>query len=318
MEEIKINGFKKREIEGICIKINCDLVKYSFLSTGAHNESWVIECKDRKYLLKTGDNPDKLEGEFNFLKRLKKNLAPEAIFFDKGNKVGKKAFLIEEFLIGKNPSKKPSDKFVNAMANWYKRLHKVKSRRIESDERKRIHSLKHWASEGFEKYKKLDPLKDNTINERIGKFFSEVLEICKKNDVLFKSRKNFSLTQNDPSLDNIFIEGNKIRLIDWEFAGFGLYERDLLNFFDRFPLSRKQMSLFLKSYGLKEKGIVKKRLKILSLILLSNDLRYLIDRMNNIREGKIGRKQRSSRIISLNRKLKKILIEGEKSFKHGI
>ena len=126
--------------------------------------------------------------------------------------------------------------------------------------------------------------------------------------------KKFSLNQNDPSEENIFIKDGEIRLIDWEFSGYGLYERDLILFLERYKLSKKQEALFFKYYG-KNKSELIKRLKILSVILSCGDISYLLNRLNMISQGKISKNKQSSNKGPLVEKIKKILKQSNKNLK---
>jgi thiamine kinase-like enzyme len=304
----------KKQIETLCKKLKCNLDSYSYLASGNHNDIYLIKGSHKNYIIKIGEDSNRLFTEFKTIKNLKKSLGPKVYLFDKSKTILPKAFFVQEFLVGRHPSKKVGDIFVIAMAKWYKRLHSIKSAKIDPKERKIFSSLTYWSNRYVEKYEKNKKQVNKNLIKEINNFFGEINEICKKYNSLFKSRKNFSLNQNDPSEDNIFIADEKIKIIDWEFSGYGLYERDLILFLERYKLSKKQESLFFKYYG-KNKSELIKRLKILSIILSCEDINYLLDRLSMISKGKISKRKQSSKKRPLVEKLKKILNQSNKNLR---
>ena len=47
----------KKQVEQICKKLDEDLVKFSFLASGDHNDNYVIQTTEKKYVLRIENNP---------------------------------------------------------------------------------------------------------------------------------------------------------------------------------------------------------------------------------------------------------------------
>ena len=119
----------------------------------------------------------------------------------------------------------------------------------------------------------------NVLN--IKKFFEILKEICRENDSILK-RKIFNFVHCDPSKENIFILKDKsVKLIDWDFAGYHIFERDLALFIECYNLNEKQELLFLKAYGIKSDNNFMKKLNILKLILYAGDIAWLLSERKN-------------------------------------
>jgi len=291
----------------ICKKLKFDLLKYSYLASGSHNECYLLNTKQGDYVLKIENNPGYAKKEYDVLQKLPKGIAPQVYLFDGTNKISSRAYLVLEYLTGKNPSKKVSDKFVRDMAKWYKKLHTIRSKKLPAKERKKIKSLYYWAKFHHDSYLKHKKYIPKNLQSELDKVFQATLIICKENDKLFAKDKSFSLLQNDPSPDNIFIYPNQIKLIDWEFAGYGLAERDISNFFS-YKLTDKQKQIFFNTYG----KIDSKRLKILSILLYLPGYDYLVNRMRLISQGKIKKTQQASSKKVLLDRFEKLIKEHNK------
>jgi thiamine kinase-like enzyme len=287
----------KSQAEKICRLLKKDYVGYKYLAAGSHNQIYLLKTKNRDFVLKVGNNKTQLEREYNILKKLKKSIGPEVYLFDKSSGI-----IVMELIEGKHPSKKASSEFIKKMAQWYRKLHSIKSAKIEPEERRLFNSLVFWHTRT-----------KNNSNE-ITNLFSQTEPLFKKHEKLFADRKSFVLNQNDPSNDNIFIKGDKLKVIDWEFAGFGLFERDILTFFSQYHLSDKQKELFLNQYGYPKTKIARDKLNILSIILLLANVVYLANRIEKIKNGEISKKQQSSnaseltvQLDGLTKKIKKLI-----------
>jgi len=304
----------KLQMERICDKLGCNLISYSYLASGNHNDIYLIKSEKGNYVMKVGEDSKRLVDEFNTIKNLKKGLGQKVYFFDSSHKVLPKTFFIQEQLIGKHPTKKVNDNFVISIAKWYRTLHGITSTNIDPKEKKIFHSLSYWANYQINKSEQdRENVSDNIIHE-INNFFKEIKELSEKHEALFKTRKKFSLNQNDPSEENIFITKNGIRVIDWEFSGYGLYERDLILFLERYKLSKKQEDLFFNYYG-KNKSDLTKKMNILSLILSCGDISYLLNRLSLLKQGKISKLKQSSKKQQLIRRLKDIIGQAKKKLK---
>lgn len=300
---------KLQQIIRICKKLGFDLISYSFLASGNHNECYLLKTKQADLVLKIENNPGYAKKEYLILRNLPKGLGPKVYLYDGSKKILPKAYQVLEFLTGKNPGKKVTDNFVRNMAKWFKKLHTIRSTNLPAKERKKIESLEYWAKFHYDAYliaKKYLPLK---LQQELEVVFMAVLKICQQNDKLFARRRSFHLVQNDPSVDNIFIYPQYIRVIDWEFAGYGLAERDIYNFFTSYILTDKQKNIFLQSYGYSKSNIANKRLQILSILLYLGGYDYLANRIKLIEQGKISSSQQSSTKKVLIVKFNKLIAE---------
>jgi len=70
-------------------------------------------------------------------------------------------------------------------------------------------------------------------------------------------------------------DGN-IKLIDWDFAGYHIFERDLILFSDIYNLNEGQERLFLKYYGIEPDAKFMKKFCILKLLLFAGDINWLL------------------------------------------
>ena len=116
------------------------------------------------------------------------------------------------------------------MAKEYKELHSITSSKTEGPDMKRIDSISHWSKEHFIEFKKQQIHLNKQEKDQLKFFYNQLLRVCEENDKIIK-RKVYNFVQCDPSKENIFIMQNgNIKLIDWDFAGYHIFERDLLLF----------------------------------------------------------------------------------------
>jgi thiamine kinase-like enzyme len=297
----------QKRVKQICEKLGTTLTKYSLLAAGGLNECYLITTPHGKYVLKIENNKGFSEREYKNLLLATEKLAPKIYLFDKSLKIIPKPYMVQEFLEGKHPKRKISDDFVIKMAYWFRRLHAMKSARIERDERKRIYSLSIWAKQAYNKLKKTKIAVNGDIQQKIESHFAKTLAICKENNHIFRQRKNFPLVHGDPWQKNIFIEKDGIRLIDWEFAGFVLGERDLIIFIRAYNLSKMQKELFLKTYDYPQTNMARKKLNVVADLLTCLDLCWLLERIESIKKEEVGsRQQQRTERESIN-KIREIL-----------
>jgi len=299
----------KKQIEQICKKLNEDLVGFSFLASGNHNDNYLIETTGNKYVLRIENNPQfkNLKKEYNLLKSLKSGLGPKVYFFDNSHKIIPTDYFVEEFIEGKYP-KTLNDKFIILMAEWLKKLHTQKKLGKKYSLLKAIKPY----FRNVNNYRSAIDIK--TIN-KIDLLFDKASDFSRKNDDIFGSSKKLCLLHNDLSRGNIIYDGKKIRLLDWEFSGYNFPERDLVYFMQSSKLNDKQRSLFLKTYGYSTTKAGKKRLLIISLLNTCGDIGYSVWRLSLVKQGKLNKKLKpeiSKRLnLDINR-LKKIIKNLEK------
>ncbi|MBU1644454.1 MAG: phosphotransferase [Nanoarchaeota archaeon] len=299
----------KRQVEQICKKLDEDLVKFSFLASGNHNDNYAIETTVKKYVLRIENNPQfkNLKKEYTLLKSLKSGLGPKVYFLDKSHKIISTDYFVEEFVDGKYP-KKLNDKFIILMAKWLKKLHQQKK---PCKKHSMLKAIKPYFR-NVNNHKNAIP--SDTLN-KIDSLFQRVTVFCKKNDGIFANRKEAFLLHGDLSRENIIYDGEKIILLDWEFSRFNFPEWDLVYFIQSLKLNPKQKKLFLKTYRYPTSKTGKNRLSIISLLNTSGDIGYSVWRLGLVQQGKLNKKLKpeiSERLnLDINR-LKKIIEDLER------
>jgi len=275
----------KKQIGQICKKLGEDFINFSFLGSGNHNDNYSIETKNQKYVLRIENNSQfkNLKKEFNLLKTLKAGLGPKVYFYDKSHNIIPADYFVEEFIEGKQP--KMNDKFIVLMAKWIKKLHAQKK-----DCKK--HSMIKAVKPYFRNVKNHShALPVNIVNE-INSVFGRVLVFCKKKDHIFRSRTKASLLHSDLSKGNIIYDGEKVKLIDWEFSTYNFPEWDLVYFMQSLKLNSKQKKLFLKTYGYPISKVSEKKLLIISLLNTCGDVGYSVWRLGLVKEGKLKKTEK--------------------------
>ncbi len=299
----------KKQVEQICKKLDEDLVKFSFLASGNHNDNYAIQTKRKKYVLRIENNPQfkNLKKEYNLLKSLKSGLGPKVYFLDKSHKIIPHDYFIEEFVEGKHP-KKLNDKFIILMAKWLKKLHQQKK---PCKKHSMLRAIKPYFR-NVNNHRNAIPLE---ISNNIDSLFQRVTVFCKKNDEIFADRKEACLLHSDLSRENIIYDGKNIRLLDWEFSRYNFPEWDFVYFIQSLRLSPKQKELFLKTYEYPTSKIGKNRLLIISLLNTCGDIGYSVWRLGLVKQGKLNKKLKpeiSKRLnLDINR-LKKIIEDLER------
>lgn len=260
----------------------------SLIGKGGFSDCYLLDTDEGKLVLKIRRDMkiERLAREYRLLSQkvlLKYNLAPKVYKFDKTCKSFRFPYLLEECVIGKHPEKVDIE-FIKSMAKWYKQLHIIKNKKLEIVEVNRINSISFWVNETFEKSKKIK-FPNNDIRINYLRYFEGVINIAKQNDSILK-RNTYNFIQCDPSKENIFIMKDKtIKLIDWDFAGYHIFERDLVLFIDCNNLDSNQEKIFLKEYGIKVNNNFMKKLNILRLVMYGRDLNWLLtqDKINLIK-----------------------------------
>ena len=299
----------KKQVEQLCKKLDEDLVKFSFLASGNHNDNYAIETIGKKYVLRIENNPQfkNLKNEYTLLKSLKEGLGPKVYFFDKSHKIISADYFVEEFVDGKYP-KKLNDKFIVLMAKWLKKLHQQKK---PCKRHSTLKAIKPYFR-NVNNHKNAIPLE---IANEIDYLFKRVTAFCKKNDGIFANRKEDCLLHGDLSRENIIYDGENIRLLDWEFSRYNFPEWDLVYFMQSLELNPKQKELFLKTYGFPTSKTGKKRLLIISLLNTCGDIGYSVWRLGLVKQGKLNKKLKpeiSKRLDQDINRLRKIIEDLER------
>lgn len=288
----------KQQVEQICKNLNENLIRFSFLARGNHNDNYLIETNGGKYVLRIEHNLQfkNLKKEYALLKSLKPELGPKAYFFDKSHKIISADYFVEEFIEGKHPEK-PDEKLVILMAKWLKKLH---SQRKKCKRYSLLKAVKPY-HKNFKKYKTALSL---VIITELDSLFYRVLAFCKGKDNIFGDRTTNSLLHRDLSNDNIIYDGRKVRLLDWEFSNYDFPEWDIVYFIDSQKLNDKLKNLFLKTYGYSTTASGKKKLLIISLLNTCGNIGYSVWRLGLIKERKVDKKQKSAILRRLKQDIK--------------
>ena len=275
-------------------KIVNDIEKVNLLGKGGFSDCYLIQTKKKSYVIKfrRDKKTKRLEREFKLLsikEIVENNLAPIIYKFDKSCKKFKYPYLLEEYVQGENPKKTKIDSwFIKTMAKEYRELHSATSPKTEKEDMKRINSIAYWANGHYVEFKKLKKYLGKAEMDELTAFYSKLLEICRENDAILK-RKLYNFVQCDPSKENIFIMKNgDIKLIDWDFAGYHIFERDLLLFSDVYNLNEKQEVSFLKHYGINPNVEFMKKFWILKLLFFAGDINWLLSQ-KDWKRGEIRR-----------------------------
>jgi len=294
----------KKQIKNICSKLNESLVEFSLLGSGNHNVNYLIVTSNNKYVLRIENNPQfkNLRKEFRLLKKLKKGLGPKVFFLDTTKKIIPAEYFIEEFIEGKQQTKKTNE-FLISMALWLKKLH----------QNKKI-CKPHSMSTAIKPYIKninnnatvLSPL----IKDKIDLLINRIKLFAKEKNSFFAKRTRKSLIHSDLSKGNILINDGKIALIDWEFSNYNFPEYDLIYFIQHFKLTLEQKTLFLKSYGYSKNDFNK--LTVINLLNACGDIGYSVWRLGLIKNKELAKNIEKPTVQRLNqdiRLLNKLLLE---------
>jgi Ser/Thr protein kinase RdoA (MazF antagonist) len=294
-------------------KIVSNIKKVTILGKGGFSDCYLIQTKNKSYVIKfrRDKGTKRLEREFKLLsikEIVENNLAPIIYKFDKSCKKFKYPYLLEEYVQGKNPKKtKINSWFIKTMAKEYKELHSITSSKTEKQDMKRINSIAYWANEQYLEFKRQKKYLGKSEIDDLDMFYGKLLKICKENDGILK-RRVYNFVQCDPSKENIFIMKNgNIKLIDWDFAGYHIFERDLLLFSDIYNLNKKQEMSFLKHYGINPDVEFMKKFSILKLLFFAGDINWLLSQKD----------KRHRKIRSILKKCFRIFKHIENSSKSG-
>jgi len=281
------------QIQEVCKKLNCTLIKYYFLAKGNHNENYILETNQGKKVLRIENNLmfKNLKKEYKILKQINGKLGPKVYLFDESHKIIKKDFFVEEFIEGAHPKKRLNRDFLESMAKWYKTLHKIKTLKKQNT------SLKKAIKPYYENYKKYQYVLDKETRDKLKISFKQSLTFCEKNDKIF-GNKRLSLLHRDPSRGNIFYRKDFVKLIDWEFAEYDFPEKEIINFFNNYKLKESQKEIFLSTYGYIISKLSKKKFEIIYILNFCGDIGYSIWRLGLLKKKEIqeNKKERIERL----------------------
>jgi thiamine kinase-like enzyme len=265
-------NLNKAQVGAVCRELGEDFVGFSLLASGYHNDTFLLETKGNKYILRVQQKrvtENILKDEYENIKSLKRGMGPKVYLFDSSHEIIPTDFLVEEFVEGEHPKPKATNEFIIAMAKWMKRLHSIKS---SIEDREGYFSLSSAIKDDrndFDRYKYTLPGK---LAAELEALFDSAVALCSKNETLFRNYKKYSLLHSDYWPGNIFIKNNKIRVIDWEFSGDGVPEWDIVYFLNGYKMNIRQKRLFLRTYGYPNNPIAKERLKMIELLIACHNI----------------------------------------------
>lgn len=220
---MKIKHLKKYKIFKNEKLLNLDLLK----NQGFCNINYLLKTSKKEYLIRVfkSDSTVNISREFEYKiqkKAYKKNIAAKPILLDEKNKL-----IICDFLKGKHKYKL-KNKDIKELVKTIKKLHKIQTSQKTYDFKKDL-----------KQYKKL--LKDETSIKSI--------KICKKElKKVNLYKKEIVTTHHDLNPKNILFYKNRIKFIDWEYAGTNDLFFDLATICFEFKLNKKEKRIVLKSY----------------------------------------------------------------------
>lgn len=289
----------KKQALAICLKLEVIYRGHSFLSKGNHNVHFLLNTMNQNFVVRVENNSQfkNLKREYTFLKKSKSGLGPKVFLFDNSHSIINKDYMIEEYVLGKHPCEKhPTNRFIELMADWFRSLHTITKKTST------LVSLLKMAKPYYKNYMRYrDNISHIEFRRRLEKNVLDSMAILEKNDTIFEKRNIISLLHNDTSCGNIFIQTDQVRLIDWEFVGYGLPEREIVYFFDSYPLSHRQRDLFLQRYGYSCTITGNRRLNLMYIILLLSSIGYSLWQLDILCNKKALKKEITQRMKRLTR-----------------
>ena len=315
-------GITKKECEKICDKFGVKLDKIKLLGRGAHNENFILYTNKGKFVLRIVNtkNEERLKKEYKVLKKLKGKFGPKVYLFDDSKKIIKRIYLIEELIEGEYASEKINKKLLKDVPKFLKKLHS--SSKVPVNKKKDLiyFSLDKYFGEYMKDYEKLK----NKLSKKIKKdiwnttdfLFNETQKLCEENKKLLSNRKKKVIIHGNVDPEHIMYSEGKVKLIDWEFARYGLEESDLIFFAYLYELKPKELETFLEEYGYPKSEKRKKQFNFLFLLHHLGLILWSFERIEEIGRGEIYKNQASSNIKEMKehanlhiRKSKKFLKE---------
>ena len=271
---------------------------HKFLAKGEHNLNYLINTKNKKYVVRIVNNNiyNNLKKEYNFLKKTEGRFGPKVYLYDDSKKILSKEYIVMEFLEGKHP-KRLTNKLIEKIAEFYKELQQIKTKNKKFSLKKSLAKIK----KDYEKNKKyLSPKKQEKVNEII----KELNSLFEKNEKLFSERELVAVHE-DPNFGNIFYDGKKVKFVDWEFAAFDVKENDISMFLMYYKLNKEKKDLFFKTLGYEYNSLNKKRLEIIDVRNYSLLLIWMINKLAEAKDEKEVKKNKQ--INKQIRTIKKLL-----------
>ena len=208
---------------------NKEIKKFSLLKEQGHcNINYYLETEKQNYLIRTFKHQRERKTEF-YIQNLvyKKNIAAKALLLDETNNL-----MICDYIEGKHLFKL-NQKNIRSLALSLKKLHSIKIQQRPND------------------LKRIFKYKDKKVYEAF--------------KILSKFKPEYVLGHNDLHPKNILF-GDKIKFIDWEYAGKTDKYFDLAAIIIEFKFNKQEEKYFLRSYFPHQKAPNHKKLKAFKVI----------------------------------------------------
>ncbi len=186
---------------------------YQELGGGEVNDSVVLNLESGPVVLRLCryDEFDHLHREATALGLLDSPSVPRVVYFDAADKINGKAWILESYVTGTKPGHLTIPQFAS-LGRLLARIHSVKAKYAEQADfwQDFVYSSKHFGTE----------------QELIGHPDERLRGLIKKAKPVFDAASHAAgtitptLAHLDPTPGNILVDGDEVKLIDWEFSRF--------------------------------------------------------------------------------------------------
>jgi aminoglycoside phosphotransferase (APT) family kinase protein len=255
----------------------------TFLAHGNHNDNYLVMTAAGKRVLRLekGTMFHNLGREYETLTTIPMGLGPRVFAYDGSHELLDRDYLVEEFLEGEHPEA-ATEALVGDLARWFKELHAVKRPMTEAF---RVSEELAPYVQNFEKYRAQLPPE---VAVEVAAMLERARELAKGYDTLFADDREESLCHGDASAGNIMVNDQGIKLIDWEFANYGLPETELVYFMRSFNLDEPQKEFLLDRYDYPKPPEYRRRLAAVELLNTCSDIGYSLWRLDLMAKGEVG------------------------------
>ena len=255
-------------------------IKVSQLGMGASNLNYLITIGENRFVCRInahiGDRK-KSSREFEALKMVASlKIGPKTYILEKNRKILDETFIIVEYIEGQtlDKVKYKINKIINKLSELCAKIHKIPlSSRIKSSLKKEEYNYQSY----LEAIKvRMIYIKKHINNKEVINMINDTYNSLKERSLPDKDKHPLVITQGDMCEQNIIINKNKMRLIDFESLGLTDPAAELAHIFIDFgkPFSHNQKEIFIKNYlKIRKDNHLKKRIE--AFIPLKYFIRFL-------------------------------------------
>tara|TARA_Y100000310_G_scaffold193794_1_gene193743 strand:- start:233 stop:1327 length:1095 start_codon:yes stop_codon:yes gene_type:complete len=255
-KEIK-SYFENLKHSQIGLKNKIKVKSVSKLGVGSVNANFLVVANGMKFVFRLNmelNMPKKSKREFEALKIVEKTgIAPKVRLLDDSKKKFDSDLLVLDYIEGKTSDKIKGylgDKMIKNIARLCAKLHSIKiTGRLKKLEKSEVYggysdSLK-WLKSHY-----IDYINKKIKNEELLRIIYESYKKLLSETPKTEYEVDKVLTQGDFCEQNVIINKNEYRLIDFEDLGIGDASSEIALIFVTFgtPFNEKQRKLFLKEY----------------------------------------------------------------------